>query len=218
MSDRPTRAASEFFDRHARRYDRAFSPSPAETARELRALLKDAPRGGVAVDLGAGTGRAWPALVEAGLSVVAIDASAAMLREANKRASARHVTPVTHDLYSLPWPLDDASCDVVIALHAVFAHPPEAATRDDWRPRFARIGLEIRRIARPGAIVAIDFPEPAWAAAHLVERGDDRFGHVDDDGAIVETLVPEPERVVVALDLPLTLARSISGARASGRL
>jgi SAM-dependent methyltransferase len=172
----------------------------------------------VALDLGAGTGRAWPSLVDAGLSIVAIDASAPMLREAAKRASARDVTTIVHDLNSLPWPIEPARCDVVIALHAVFAHPPEAATRDDWRPRFARIGLEIRRVARVGAIVAIDLPEPAWAKANLVDLGDDRFGHRDDDGAIVATLVPEPALVVAALGLPLTLAPSLTGARATGTL
>jgi SAM-dependent methyltransferase len=217
VNEPSTRAALAFFDRHAHRYDRLFSPSAAETSRELGSLLKDAKRGGVALDLGAGTGRAWPALVEAGLSIVAIDASTAMLREAAKRSSARDVVTIAHDLYSLPWPIDDASCDVVIALHAVFAHPPEASTCDEWRPRFAQIGLEIKRIARVGAIVAIDLPEPAWARTNLVTLGEDRFGHVDDDGAIVATLVPDPFEVVAALDLPLAISRSISGARAVGR-
>ena len=208
-----------FFERQAGRYDARFAPSAASTDLNLRALLERAPRGGVALDLGSGTGRAWPSLLAAGLSVVAIDASRAMHAQAAKRASAASVLGIVADLYDPEgWPIDDASCDVVLALHAVFAHPPEATSGAPWGPRFSAIGREIKRVARPGALVAIDLPEPSWARGSLVHVDGDRFAHVDDDGAAVYALVPPPREIVAALGLPLTLTAAETGTRAVGRL
>ena len=210
---------SSFFNRAAHRYETRFAPSAAATDLNLRALLDRAPRGGTALDLGSGTGRAWPSLLAAGLSVVAIDASEEMHAEAAKRSSASSVRRIVADLYDPGgWPIDDASCDVVLALHAVFAHPPEASDDSPWVPRFEAIGREIKRVARPGAIVAIDLPEPAWAWGAMVHVHGDRFAHLDDDGAALYALVPPPRDVVVALGLSLALTVAETGTRAVGRV
>ena len=209
--DDPARGARRFFDGVAPRYDRRFAPDAATSARDLTALLVDVERGGVVLDLGCGTGRAWPHLLAAGLRPIGLDASLPMLAEAGRRASAVDVLRLRADLYDR-WPIADRSIDVVLALHAVLAHPP----RDPdvaWRA----VGHEIARVARAGALVAIDLPEPAWARRALRPLGDDRFAHREGAHDVV-AVVPEPARVIAALGLPLTLVASPTGVRAIGRL
>lgn len=188
-----------FFDRIAARYDRAFAPDHASTARDLEKLLEG--RSGVVLDLGCGTGRAFPHLVSMGFDVVGMDSSMEMLREAQKRASASRVTLVRADLYSR-WPI--CRVDVVLALHSVLTHPP---SNDAW----ALVGTELRRVG--ASFIAIDLPEPAWARENLRRVGEDRYLFEDRDASI-EAFIPEPAAVVRALGLPLRLIRGPLGARA----
>ena len=192
-----------FFDRIAPRYDRTFAPDAASTARDLAALL--AGRSGVALDLGCGTGRAFPHLVSMGFSVIAIEASWPMLRESGKRSSAALVARVRGDLYAR-WPVRDRAVDVVLALHSVLAHPE---SRDGW----AHVGREIARVAKPGALIAIDLPEPGWAREHLRSAGPDRYLY-ESGGASIEASIPEPREVVEALGLPLEIVAGPLGVRA----
>jgi SAM-dependent methyltransferase len=198
-----------FFDRIARRYDRTFAPDAASTRDDLRALLQGTR--GVALDLGCGTGRAFPHLLEAGLSVIALDASRPMLIEAGRRASAAEVLLLQADLWQR-WPLADRSVDVVLALHSVLAHPP-----GDPEEGWSHVGDEIRRVAREGALVAIDVPDPAFAARSMRHVDGDRYAF-EDGSAHIEAVIPEPRRVVAALGLPLELVVGPQGPRAVGRL
>lgn len=198
-----------FFDRIARRYDRTFAPDAAATGRDVRALVEGVT--GVALDLGCGTGRAFPHLVAAGLSVIAVDASLPMLEVARKRASSARVALLHADMYAR-LPLADGSIDAVLALHSVLAHPPH-----DPHRAWAAVGREIARVARPGALVAIDVPDPRFAAASMRPLGGDRFLYVDGDVEI-EAVIPPPEVVVAALGLPLAIAAGPLGPRAIGRL
>lgn len=194
-----------FFDRVAPRYDRTFAPGSRETADDLAPLL--AGTRGVALDVGCGTGRAFPHLRSHGLRVVALDASLPMLQEAGRRASSREVARVCADLYAR-WPMRDAVVDVVLALHSVLAHP-KGRPADAW----AHVGAEIRRVTRPGARVIIDLPEPAWADENLEKIGPDRY--LFGAGALaIEAVIPEPSVVVAALGLPLELVAGPLGARA----
>ncbi len=198
-----------FFDRVARHYDRTFAPDASSTARDLRPLLAGAT--GVALDLGCGTGRAFPQLLDVGLRVVGLDLSLPMLLEAGRRASAAQVVRVRGDLYRR-WPIADRAVDVVVALHSVLAHPPDDAAR-----AWAHVGAEIRRVSRPGARVIVDLPEPAWARAHLRAVAADRYVF-EDRGVAIEAVIPDPARVLEALALPLTLVPGPLGARAVGAL
>lgn len=67
----------DHFDRNAERYERARPPYPAALWRTLRDLGALTP-GGRALDLGAGTGQATAALVEAGLAVTAVEPGPAL--------------------------------------------------------------------------------------------------------------------------------------------
>lgn len=191
-----------FFDRIATRYDRTFAPDNAESARDLSALLGGLR--GVVLDLGCGTGRAFPHLIGMGFRVVGMDASLEMLRESLRRGSSSAVARVRADLYER-WPLRDGSIDIVLALHSVLAHPTRT---EGW----AHVGAELRRVA-PSAFVAIDLPEPAWAAKHLRRVGEDRY-LFEERGVAIEAHIPEPAAVVAALGLPLRLVAGPLGARA----
>jgi len=194
--------AERFFDRVASRYDRTFAPDAAATARDLGELL--AGRSGTVLDVGCGTGRAFPHLVAMGLSVLAMDVSRDMLREAGRRRSAEAVVRLRADLYAR-WPVRDASIDVVLALHSVLAHPPEC---DGW----GHVGREIARVAREDALVAIDLPTPDWACANLRSLGGDRY--LFEGAVAIEATIPEPAAVVRALGLPLAIVPGPLGARA----
>ncbi len=191
-----------FFDRIAGRYDRAFAPAAAATRADLATLL--AGRAGVALDLGCGTGRAFPHLVERGFHVVGMDVSLEMLRASSRRASAASVTRVRADLYHR-WPFPDQAFDVILALHSVLAHPP---ARSGW----THVGAELRRVAREGALIAIDLPEPSWAEQNL-RRVEGRYLFEDRDAAI-EADVPDPREVVEALGLECSIVPGPLGVRA----
>lgn len=196
-----------FFDRVAARYDRTFAPDAASTARDLDALLSSrvpSVREAVVLDLGCGTGRAFPHLVARGYRVIGMDISLEMLREASKRSSAASVTRIRADLYRR-WPLRDRSIDIVLALHSVLAHPPDRAA---W----SRVGAELRRVLVPNGFVAIDLPDPSWAREHMRGAGD-RFVY-EDRGSAIEAEIPDPAEVVRALGLPLRIVSGPLGVRA----
>jgi len=195
-----------FFDRVARRYDRTFAPDAASTRDDLRALTAGVR--GVALDLGCGTGRAFPHLLEAGLSVIGLDGSRPMLVEASRRSSTSRVAVIRADLWRR-WPIADGSVDLILALHSVLAHP-----NGDPYASWAHVGREIARVARPGARVAIDIPDPAFAERSMRSLGDDRFVYADE----IEAVIPAPARVLAALALPLSLTHGPLGPRALGTL
>lgn len=200
-----------FFDALAARYERSFAPSHRDTARDLAPIVGQLRAGDVVVDAGCGTGRAFPHLLSRQVRVIGLDASSSMLQQAAARASADAVARVRCDLASR-WPLRDGVADAVLALHAVLAHPPHA---DPWA-FFRRVGAEIARVCRVGALVTIDLPQPEWARAALEPLGGDWYRHREPGGVAVDAFVPEPERIVEALGLELTLTPCTTGLRAMG--
>ena len=62
------------------------------------------------LDLGVGTGRELPALLDAGLRVTGLDASKNMLAECGKRS--RKIPIFLGDFYS-PWPFAEATFDAI---------------------------------------------------------------------------------------------------------
>jgi SAM-dependent methyltransferase len=105
-----------------------------------------APGGGVAVDLGAGTGLISVPLAARGLRVFAVEPAAAMLREL-ERAAACGVTPVHAPAEHTGLP--DGVADLAVLADALQWVDPGAA------------GLEIARLVRTGGVVAVIEARPA---------------------------------------------------------
>jgi SAM-dependent methyltransferase len=148
--------ARAFFATRAATWDTRFGDDlPAYAAAVAEAGL---PPGGAVVDVGCGTGRAFPALrgaVGDGGTVIGIDLTPQMLAEAHRRGRDRFASLVLADARRLP--LADAGVDAVFAAGLV-THLPDAGT-----------GLrELARVTRPGGRLVLFHPSgrAALAARH----------------------------------------------------
>jgi SAM-dependent methyltransferase len=150
-----TPPAARFFDAIAARYDRVYAIPPAATRERMRRVLRELPPAPARVlDLGVGTGRELPALLDAGLAPTGVDASGEMLARCARRARA--IPLVQADFWG-PLPLPEASFDAVVALHGTLAHAPPPVEAS-----FAALGAELARVTRPGAVFVAEMPSPAW--------------------------------------------------------
>ena len=155
-----------FFEAIALRYDRDFAWPASESRPRVAKMLETLGTAPCEVlDLGIGTGRELPALLDAGHRVQGMDSSPTMIAECNRRA--RTVPIAIGDFYAgLPWP--DATFDAVIALHGTLTHPPDREA--SARALFA----EIARVLRPRGLVYFEVPHPR-ALLHLEREGEDGF-------------------------------------------
>lgn len=125
------------FDRIAADYDRWYETPLGRAVDRLETdlFLRTAdPRPGERVlDAGCGTGRLCRLLADRGLSVVGVDASAAMLDEARRKTGTRaDIDLVAADMHSLPFP--SRSFDLVYAFTSLeFTAAPETVLRELWR-------------------------------------------------------------------------------------
>lgn len=145
-----------FFACRAATWDAKFGDDlPAYRAAVQEAGLRP---GGVAVDVGCGTGRALPPLREAvgpDGSVIAVDLTPEMLAAARPKSSAARATVILADARALP--LADASADAIFAAGLVNHLPdPEAGLR------------ELARVTRAGGLLVLFHPSgrAALAARH----------------------------------------------------
>jgi len=140
-------------------------------------------RGGLVVELGCGSGLLTRHLVEAGLRVIATDASPAMLD------LARTVAPGATAIERLTLPDDPIpECDAVVSVGHALNYLPDAASID-------RALRAIADALRPGGLMAIDLCDLSYGEA----RGDapDTKGWVTDDWALVTRFDrPSPDRFV----------------------
>jgi SAM-dependent methyltransferase len=145
-----------FFSPRAATWDTRFGDDmPAYAAAVARAHI---PEGGVVVDVGCGTGRALPALRQAvgpRGTVIALDLTPEMLREARRRGRAAHAALFLADARQLPFA--DASVDAVFAAGLVMHLP-------DTEAGFGQLA----RITRPGGLLILFHPSgrAALAARH----------------------------------------------------
>ncbi|WP_249713825.1 class I SAM-dependent methyltransferase [Rhizomonospora bruguierae] len=148
--------AQAFFANRAATWDTRFGDDlPAYAAAIAESAI---PGGGVAIDVGCGTGRALPALRDAvgpTGTVLGIDLTPQMLDVARPRADATHAGLILADARRLPLP--DAAVDAVFAA-GLITHLPDAA--DGLR--------ELARVTRPGGRLVLFHPSgrAALAARH----------------------------------------------------
>ena len=138
-------------------------------------------RGGVVVELGCGSGLLTRHLVDAGHTVIATDASEAMLDLAREHAPEADVRRLV--LPDDPIPEADA---VVSVGHVLSYLPDEAAV---WRAL-----TRAAQALRADGVLAIDLCDLAWGVAR---RDAPNYGFVEDDWAIVTRFsMPRPDRFV----------------------
>ncbi|XID91306.1 class I SAM-dependent methyltransferase [Paenibacillaceae bacterium WGS1546] len=123
---------------------------------DLRSVVEElAPVAGAdIVDLGAGTGRLSAALAPGARSLVALDASEAMLRIAADRlrqAGLDNWSVRVADHRRLPLP--DASADLVVSGWSVCYLTADSVP--DWEANLARIVAEMKRVLRPGGTIVL---------------------------------------------------------------
>jgi ubiquinone/menaquinone biosynthesis C-methylase UbiE len=145
-----------FFGCRAATWDTRFGDDlPAYRAAVGQAGIRP---GGVAIDVGCGTGRALPPLREAvgpDGSVFAVDLTPEMLAAARPKSSAAAAVVIMADARSLPFA--DASADAIFAAGLVNHLPDtEAGLR------------ELARVTRPGGLLVLFHPSgrAALAARH----------------------------------------------------
>jgi SAM-dependent methyltransferase len=145
-------ASARFFDAIARRYDRVYAPGSRASRARMDRVLRELPERARVLDLGVGTGRELPSLLDAGHTVVGLDVSREMLV-----LCARRSRPIqlAHADFWEQLGFADASFDAVLALHGTLAHPPTAASLPD-------LVREIARVLLPGGVFVAEVPAPGW--------------------------------------------------------
>ena len=132
------------FSETAAGYAATMAPSLRPVAEEVvrRAGLQPAER---VIDIGTGTGTAAGLARGAGRTVVGIDAAPGMLQIA--RAEVAGVDFAEMDFGALAF--DDASFDVVLAVHSLLFATDRSAVLQEWL-----------RVARPGGRLSLSVPGP----------------------------------------------------------
>lgn len=139
-------------------------------------------RDGLVVELGCGSGLLTRHLTDAGLRVLATDASPAMLELAREHA------PDAEDVQVLVLPDDPIpEADAVVGVgHALNYLPDEAA--------IDRALVAVAGALRPGGVLALDLCDLAWGAAR---RDQPPAVHVHDDWVLVTRFsTPSPTRFI----------------------
>lgn len=164
-------------------HHRGFGFHAAACADGILAMLEPVRRSaGVVLELGCGSGLLTRHLVDAGLRVIATDASSAMLE------LARTVVPDAEELRQLVLPDDPLpAADAVVSI----GHALNYLANED---AIERALVAMAEVLRPGGTLAIDICDLRWAQ---VRRDRPNVGELGDDWAVItEFSVPEPKMYV----------------------
>ena len=139
-------------------------------------------RGGLVVELGCGSGLLTRHLVDAGLEVIATDASPAML------ALARETVPDARSVQGLVLPDDPISgADAIVGVGHVLNYLSDEASID-------RVLVAIAGALRPGGVLAIDLCDLEWGERRPEGSGVGRLG--DGWAVVTEFSMPRADRFV----------------------
>jgi len=141
----------------------------------MRDILARLPKSGRILDLGIGTGRELPFLLDAGFEVTGIDFAPRMIEECNKR---RRTVPIVLGDFYAPLSFEDRSFDAAIALFGTLSHPPDERAH-------ARLAKELRRVVKQ--MILFEAPSRAWA------RNEPAVLHQDGGSQIVVVVLTEAE-------------------------
>ena len=176
--------ARDFFGKIAGKYDRAYALPSSESKRrmaKLVALLSPSCR---VLDLGVGTGRELPALLDANHEVIGVDVAPEMIEICGRRS--RPIEMHLVDFWSTRLPFPDSHFGAVLALHGSLAHPPE-----DADAALRVLSDELARVVVPGGVLLFEVPSPAFLVAIAQtapeiarSTGSDRSLHEDQALAI----------------------------------
>jgi SAM-dependent methyltransferase len=146
-------ASGRFFEAIAGRYDRVYGLPPDQSRARMARVVRELPPPPARIlDLGVGTGRELPALIDAGHAPTGLDSSPAMLARCARRS--RPVPLVQADFWQ-PLPFLDGAFDAAVALHGTLAHAPDRAT-------LAGLAREVARVVREGGVWVVEVPAPLW--------------------------------------------------------
>ena len=164
-------------------HHRGFGFHADDCAPGILRLLEPVRRGGgLVVELGCGSGLLTRHLVDAGLRVVATDASPAMLE------IARGFAGDAEDIRVLAVPDDPIpAADAIVSVGHALNYLPTADAID-------RALAAIADALNPGGVLAIDLCDLEWAEARRDAPNLGRFG--EDWAIITEFTVPSPDRFV----------------------
>jgi ubiquinone/menaquinone biosynthesis C-methylase UbiE len=178
----------EGYDRWAEVYDTDGNPLIALEEPHVDRLLGDVT--GLAVaDIGTGTGRHAVRLARAGARVTAVDFSEQMLARAKSKAGNLDITFLCHDLtHGLP--LADASFDRVMCGLVV-----------DHIGDLAGLFGEMKRIARPDALIVVSVMHPALMLKGVQARFNDPSTGRETRPASHANQISDYVRAAVAADL-----------------
>jgi ubiquinone/menaquinone biosynthesis C-methylase UbiE len=169
------RSAAAFSDT-ATDYARTMAVALAPVAATVVARAALAP-GETVIDLGTGTGTAARLAAGEGRRVIGLDAADGMLEIA--RAESDGIEFLHGDFTRIP--LEDATVDVVLAVHALLFAEDRAAALAEWR-----------RITAPGGRMSLSVPGPdAVVPAAVFGEVYDRYGisWTDHDYPVADDLV-----------------------------
>jgi SAM-dependent methyltransferase len=128
------------FDRAAEYYDATRGRSAAGAARETQALVAALPKSGPVLEIGVGTGQVAIPLHEAGISMVGLDLSRAMMDVLVRKAGRPPFPLVNADATSVP--VRDDGVEAALFRWVLHLIP-------NWRDAVA----ELVRVVRPGGTV-----------------------------------------------------------------
>ncbi|WP_028544807.1 class I SAM-dependent methyltransferase [Paenibacillus taiwanensis] len=166
----------------AAQYDLMISKQPevGSVIREIRSFA-----GLDVIDVGAGTGRLTTVMAPEAKTIVALDASEAMLQITSSKLCRLELTNwriVQSDYVSMP--LEDDSADLIVAGWSLCYIANSNCQKSCWEEKLQQVMEELRRVVRPGGTIIImetmgtgtEVPSPPTFLSAYYEQLVEKYG------------------------------------------